>query len=320
MAVTLISYPVTISSGKVRNIFAGFNAVELEFKREDIAIINGDQSAGSNFRIYVAGDIRPSLNVGEWVYVYTEGTTYTYDGSFQIVELALDLTNTRIELDTAFIENTTGGYLNYKQNWFLESKLVSPTNSLVKKYPRELESNGNPNGVVRVNTSMLVDFLKNEILENSGEVIKGREDCKVMWREVWREDDTQVFALIDQDPIIITYAAEDAEIEQFINGFDVPKLYAGYPFYINLLHSVENTSERISVSFNELDINAANISLDNLIVDFDIADFGFLQANFEDKTKEIEGNTRFITFNANTSSLADYDPDDFESTDYETGT
>jgi len=317
MAVTLTSYPVTTSSGKVRNIFAGFDAVELGFKREDTAVISGDESSGGNLRIYGTGDFVSSLNVGEWVYINTSGATYTYNGSFQVIEVVLDLTNTRIELNLPFVEITTGGYCNYKQDWFLESKLVDPNNNLILKYPQLLQNDGNPNGVLEVNTSMIVDFLKNEILANSGVVENAREECKVMYREVWREDSTQSFILVDQEPIVIIYSAENSEIEDFISEFDVPRMYEGYPFYLNTLHSLENQVGRIAISFDELDINSDNINTDNLIANYNSGDYGIVQANFNDKTKVIEEDTRYITFNAYTSVLGDYDSGGYDSAGYE---
>lgn len=317
MSVVLTSYPVVTSSGKVRNIFAGFSAVELEFKREDIAIVDVTQGADNKILISIVGDFTASLNVGEWVYLNAVGATFTYDGSFQIITVVFNSPNTEITVDGDYIENATTGYTNYKQNWFLEAKLVDPDNNDVKVYPQLLQNDGNPNGVVEVNTSMLVDFLKNEILSISQEITEGRQECKVMYREVWREDDAQSFILVDQEPIIIIFSAEDSEIEDFTNQFEVPRMWDGYPFFLNMLHSLQNhVSERVAVTFDELDINKNDIINDNPLIDFGLSNFGILQANFNDNVKVIEDNTRFIRFNANTSGLADYETGDYVDTDY----
>lgn len=317
MAVTLTSYPVTTSSGKVRNIFAGFQKVELKFKREDAAIVGISSGVDSKVLISIATDITGSLNVGEWIYLYAEGATYTYSGSFQILTVAYSAPNTQITVDFDFIELSSSGYCNYKQNWFLESKLVDPVNNSILNYPSLLQNDGSPEGLIDVNTSMLVDFLKNELYEQSQEVISGRQYCNVMYRESWREDDTATFTLVNEDPIVIIYAAEDSEIEDFVSGFDLPRMYEGYPFWINMLHSLENhVSERVSVEFDELDINAIDITNDNALINFASTSFGILQANFNDNQKVIEDNTRFIRFNANTSDLADYETGDYNDTDY----
>lgn len=317
MAVTLTSYPVVTSSGKVRNIFAGFSAVELEFKREDIQIVDVSQGANNKILISILGDFTSDLNVGESVYLFAEGAAFTYDNSFKIITVAFASPNTEITVDGNFIEIASSGYTNYKQNWFLEAKLVSTINNDILVYPQLLQNDGNPNGVIEVNTSMLVDFLKNELLSSSQEITNARQECKVMFRESWREDDTDVFILVDQDPIIIIYAAEDLEIEDFVNGFEVPKIWEGYPFCINMLHSLENqVGERVAVSFDESDINKTNITLDNLLIDFSAFAFGILQTNFNDKQKVIEDNTRYIIFNANSSSSADYETGDYNDTDY----
>lgn len=317
MAVVLTSYPVTSSSGKVRNIFAGFSAVELTFKREDVQIVDVSQGANNKILISIVGDITASLNIGESVYLYSQGTNYLYDGSFQIITVVFSSPNTEITVDGEFIEVSTGGYCNYKQNWFLEAKLVNPTNNDILNYPQLLQNDGNPNGVIEVNTSMLVDFLKNEILTTSQEVTNSRQECQVMFRESWREDDTDTFALVDEDPIIIIYAAENSEIQSFVNGFETPKIWAGYPFYINMLSSLENLAgKRVSVSFDEIDINKTDITLNNPLIDFSPADFGILQANFNDNVKAIESNTRYIRFNANSSGAADFETGDFDDNDF----
>ena len=317
MAVVLTSYPVTSTSGKVRNIFAGFDSVELEFKREDSAIIDVAQGVDNKLLITVLGDLTTDLNVGEWVYINSPGATLTYSGSFQILTVVFSSPNTEITVNTDFIEVAALGYLNYKQNWFLEAKLVDPNNNLVLKYPQLLQNDGSPEGIIEVNTSMLVDFLKNEILETSQEVTGARNNCKVMFRESWREDDTQAFALVDDFQIIIIYAAENSEIQSFVNGFNEPRMWEGYPFYLNMLSSVENMAgKRAIVTFNELDINNDNIIIDNPLANFESSDFGLLQSNFNDNIKVIEANTRYITFNANDSGSADFETVDFNDTDF----
>ncbi len=319
MSVTLIKYPVVSESGKVKNIFAGFDAVEIEYKREDTQIASVTQGVDNNILIDVVGDITGSLNVGEWVYLHSAGSSFTYDGVYQIVSVVFATPNTEITVSGDYIESTTSGYCNYKQNWFLESKLVSPDNNDVKNYPSLLQNDGNPNGEVSVNTSMLVDFLKNDILESSQEVLTARQQCKLMYREVWREDDTAVFILEDQEPIIIIFAAENAEIEEFVNGFELPKMWEGYPTQINLLHSLQNyVGERVSVEFDELDINKNDISTSNSLFKFSGSKYGILQVNFNDNQKVIEDNTRYIRFNALTSNVADYSSADYKSGDYAT--
>lgn len=319
MSVVLTKYPVVTSSGKVRNIFAGFSEVELEFKREDIAIVDVSQGADNKILISILGDFTSDLNVGESVYLFSQGATFLYDSSFQIITVVFSSPNTEITVEGEFIEVTSSGYTNYKQNWFLEAKLVNIDNNDILNYPQLLQNDGNPNGVVEVNTSVLVDFLKNLILLSSQEITNARQDCKVMYREVWREDDTQAFVLVDQEPIIIIYSAENSEIEDFANGFDTPKIWEGYPFFINTLHSLENfVGERVSVTFDEVDINKDDITLDNQLINFSMSDFGILQTNFDDKIKVIEDNTRFIRFNANSTIEPDYLTGDYSDSDYST--
>lgn len=317
MAVTLTSYPVITSSGKVRNIFAGFDAVELEFKREDTAIVSVTQGVDNQILISIATDITNSLNVGEWVYLYSTGSAFVYDGVFQITGLAYSAPNTEITVNGDYIEAGSPGYCNYRQNWFLESKLVNPDNNDVNLYPSLLQSDGNPNGEVKVNTSMLVDFLKNDILTESGEITAARNQCNVMYRESWREDDTAIFTLVDDHPIVIIFSAENSEIEDFVNGFDSPIIWEGYPMVVNMLHSLQNyVGERVSIQFDELDINKDNITVGSLLANFSPTSYGILQANIRDNQQPVTVNTRFIRFNAITSDKADYETGDYNDSDY----
>ena len=319
MAITLISYPVTIFSGKVRNIFAGFAPVEIELSRKDIDIVSVSQGNDNKVLISVAGNIVSALKIGEWVYLYSETSTYIYDGSFQILGLTFSSPNTEITIDTEYIDGSSIGYCNYKQNWFLESKLVNVENNDILAYPQILQNDGNPNGQIFVNTSMLVDFLRNEMKTTSQQILKSRAKCKVMYREVWRENSTNSFTLIDEIPIIIIFAAENYEIESFVNGFDIPKIYDGYPFAINLIHSNENNvNERINITFDELDINKDPLTIYNPLFQFKNTDFGILQANFLDSPKIIDMSTHFLNYFAATSVLPDFETGDFDDNDFQT--
>ena len=73
MSVTLTSYPVVTSSGKVRNIFAGFQAVELEFKREDAVVVDVTQGANNKILISINGDIRSlTFKEAELIRIFAE--------------------------------------------------------------------------------------------------------------------------------------------------------------------------------------------------------------------------------------------------------
>jgi hypothetical protein len=318
MAVSLISYPVQIISGKMANLFPGFSPVEIEFKREDIQIISVSAGADNKILITVlAADVFGLIFPGEGLYLYAEGNTYTYDLSAKLITQTPGSPNWTFLIDAEFIEAAASGYMNFRQDWYLECKLVNEDNNSLLEYPALIQNDGTPSGIIKVNTSRMVDFLKNEILSTSQEVTNARKKCKLMYREVYRIHDTEVFVLLDDVPIIIVYAADEISPEKFLNKFEIPKMWAGYPFLINLAHSLENTTDSgIDVKFDELDINKDNLTLNNHLISFDVNKFGFLQSNFNDNIKTIEDNTRYIQFNAQTRSLIDYEDADYESTDY----
>lgn len=325
MSLTLISYPVTIESGIVKNTFPGFAEVELEFKREDIALVGLVSGLDNQIEITVAADIVSDVNVGESIYLNAIGATYEYDDSFEVLSISYGAPNTTILLKSQFIEIATTGYVNYKQNYFVESKLVDPDNNNVLAYPSLLSEDGTPEGIVKLNVSQVVDFLESSIFTTSQEITDGRAELKVMYREVWREDDTEVFILVGATPtvdndtvrIVIVHAADASEVETFVNDFEIPIMWEGYTFAMNLLHSAQNNvGKRVAITFDQLDINKNDINVDNPLTDFSPGDFGFLQANMDDNVNAIEDNTRFLNFKAVESDLADYETGDYNDTDY----
>lgn len=316
MSLTLTTYPVIASGGKINNAFAGFQEIEVEYKREDIQISGIASGAGSVVEITVSGNITSELNVGEWIYLYSKGLSYTYDLKAKVSSIVFSSPNTVIEIESPFIQITGSGYLNYKQNYFVEAKLVDKTDNNILIYPTLFSDNGTADGIVKLNVSQMVDLLKSEILENSGEKTKGRIQAKLMYREVWREDDTQAFILEDKEPIVVIYAADQPENEKFINSFDVPKVYAGYPFMINLLHTLENNvGERVKVTFDELDINKDILTANNQLHSFAASEFGILQTSFKDKVVPVS-ETAFIRFKATSIKEYDYATGDYNDTDY----
>jgi len=317
MSLTLIKYPVTIESGKVFNIFAGFQPVEIEFKREDITTFNVSSGVDNKILIEVVGDITSNLNIGEWVYLYAIGNTFIYDNSYKIIDLSYSSPNTGITVDGDFIEIASDGYLNYKQNYFVEAKIVDVSNNAVKLYPYLINDDGTASGVVKINVSGVVDYLNTEILQTSGQVNNNANRFKIMYREVYRENTGSAFVLLNQTPIIITRAAENSDPEKFVSKLETPKIWAGYPFNMSLLHSPENSfGLRLKVLFDQLDINQDVINSDNSLFSFIPNLKGFGQICFNDNQNIIDSNTKYIQFNLNSANLPDYDSIDYDSNDY----
>ena len=321
MAISLVSYPTTIESGKVFNIFPGFSAVEIELKREDIQIDNISSGVDNKVLITILStDLTSNLNVNEFIYLYSVGSSYEYNGVFKILDITLNVTDTEITVDADFIELTTSGYINYKQNYYVEYKLVNINNNNILQYPEMLSDDGNSEGIIKLNVSNPIDFIKTDFLETSGVLLKGQNIFQVMYREVYRENDTDLFTLIDETPIILVYSADSYEPEKFINSIEYPKMWAGYETIIAFLHSLNNNENlRVNVTFDELDINKDVLTSDNALFIFNENDYGILQVNFNDNVKAIESQTKYIKFNANTYELADYDIADYDEVDYVAG-
>jgi len=320
MGLTLTSYPVTVESGTVLNLFPGFKPIPIQFERVDVALISLGQGIDNKIEIVVSGDITLELNEGEWIYLFATGTTYDYNGSFQVISLVYGVGVTTILLDGDFIELSNSGYVNYKQNYFVELALVRYDNENILQYKGLLTDSGTPSGYINIDASPLVDGLKNDILDTSSEVETSRERCKIKYREVWREQQSNSYVFASSEyQLIICYAADDFETEKFINEFTEPRMYAGYPFVLAFSKSLDNNvGKDITVNFNELDINKDDITIDNQLKNYPQNIFGFCQANFNDNIVAIDDYTRYIEFELTTNDLFDYDSNDYDSNDYVT--
>ena len=320
MGLTLTSYPVTVESGTVLNLFPGFKPIPIEFERVDVALISLGQGIDNKIEIVVSGNVVIELNEGEWIYLFATGTTYDYNDSFQVISLVYGVGVTTILLDSDFIELSNSGYVNYKQNYFVEMALVRYNNENILQYKGLLTDSGTPSGSITIDASPLVDGLRNEVLSTSGEVETSRERCKIKYREVWREQQSNSYVFASSEyQLIICYAADDFETEKFITEFDEPRMYAGYPFIMTFSKSLDNNlGKDITVNFNELDINKDDITINNELKNYPQNIFGFCQANFNDNIVAIDDYTRYIEFELTTNDLFDYDSNDYDSNDYVT--
>ncbi len=134
MALTLITNPVETVGGVKHDIFAGFTDIEFVFKREDLTGVSITAGTGATIKIDAAG-LDTYLSVGDSVYVYAEGATYTYDKPGLVTVLDASY----IEVDIDFIEvASTNSYINYFINYYVDVQVVNASNTDVKIIPFSL--------------------------------------------------------------------------------------------------------------------------------------------------------------------------------------
>jgi len=256
--VTVESYPV-LSLGQ--NVFPGNSPVEIGFKREDIVVVDTEQGIDNTVIINLGSDITGSLNVGEYVYLSSE----IYETSSEVLE-----TNAAyIRIDTQWLgAGSTGGYLNYKQNWNIELDLVNPLNDAIKVLPFTLRDNGDNAGNVLIDLSIVNDLANIQVptFVAIAELTNQRTKFDIKWREIWRESLATVYTRIT-DPIIIITAKDQPTIEAFNNDFTEPEYYVGYKNGAVFIHSDVAPGFLTNVNFyyDELDINKAVIRANQLI-------------------------------------------------------
>lgn len=306
MSVTLIENPVVTEGGVVKNLFDGFGKVEFKFSRQDQEITGIGQGISNQILIQLAVDLSTYLNVGDSVYYYSEGATYTYDDVSQVVAI----TATTITLAGDFIETATGGYINYYRNYYLDVELVNEDNSDIKILPFSLRDDGDNQGNITIDVSIANDLNIQFFEFIQQELTDSRIIFKVQYREVW-DDTTGSFTLID-DRIILVYATQQPDLEAFINELDEPKLWLGYPYGVILVHSDENSDDdTIEITYDELDINQSDLVTDIGLGSLVATKEGFIFINI-DKDTVYNSATEYIKLNGTYAGEKFFSPSFFD--------
>jgi hypothetical protein len=310
MSLSITSHPVTTVGINTVNVFPGFKPINIIFSRQDLSITGITTSSGS-IKATVGTDLTASLFVGDFIYIYSAGATFTYDASYEV----LSISSTEIVLDGSYIEDSTGGYINYKQNYSVEMVLTNPSNFNVDLLGFTLKQTGTDAGIITFDTSIINDLNCQEFVEQltGREITEGRIKFNTKYREVWREDLTQVFINVN-NPIIAIFATETFTIEKFSNPFELPILYGGYPTGIGFIHSDSNNGgEVVKISYDELDINQDDITTNNSSIQFEDEAYGVLLTTTEDTSNIFNVNTKYIRLYAKLVKQTEYDAAEYSS-------
>lgn len=300
MSLALIDYPVKAVG---QNLFAGFSPIKIGFKREDIIIT--DTEIGVNNTVIVNFTFIPvnSIKIGEYIYLYSP--------PYNLVAEVLEVNVNFLRINTQWIGNTTGGYINYKQNWYAELEIINPENEDDKILPFTLQDDGNKEGVVIIDLSVINDLNALEVPFFDGapyEMADSRIKFDIRYREVWREDKVNSFTRIE-NPIIIIPAKTMGVIEEFNNKFDEPQYYKGYNNGAVFLHSDDAPSgdNRVVFYFDEKDRNKQVINPDQYIGQIDALEtYGRLFVAL--KNLVLLENTDYITLKIEGSGIPEYNP------------
>lgn len=307
MALTLVTNPVGEEDVK---LFAGFQPCEFIFKREDLAITSVTSGAGGA-KINHTGDLTSVLSAGDYVYLYSEGTNIVYDGSFEIISIVAG----EIDVDTAYIGEGTGGYVNYLKNYYVEMQCVSPTTEEGNLLPFSLQSDGEANGDISVDVSIINELNTQRGDIETGYIGESATEFEVRYREVY-DNSSNSFTLIDDKMLVMLYAINKPTEDVVLNRFDVPKIYLGYPAAIALAITARSAATTCELRYSELGINANELTTSSLGTQSASVN-GFLTWEWS-KNKEINSKTKYIEFNFDIVGTNDYDPNDYDPTEYKT--
>ena len=255
--VTVISYPVP-SPGQ--NVFAGNSPINIGFKREDLQILGTQQGINNTIIITVFINITAFINIGEYIHLKS--------GIYNVSAAVLEKSANQIRIDTQWLgSGTMGGYINYKQSWNIELDLVAPTNEAIKILPFTLRDNGDNEGNIVIDLSIVNDLAAISVpsFVSVAEMTAQRTKFDIKYREVYREA-TGVYTRIT-NPIIVIPAKEMGIIDAFNNDLLEPEYYVGYPNGAVYIHS--NTAPGfltdVNFYFDEYDQNKQLIRKNQLI-------------------------------------------------------
>ena len=305
MALTLVTNPVGSAASKV---FAGFQSVEFIFKREDLAI-TGVTAGTGGAKITVATNLTSYLVPGDTLYLYSEGTNYTYDLTAEI----LTITATEITVDAPYIETGTGGYINYFKKYYVELQCVHPTLPTVNLLPFNLQSDGDAAGNIKIDVSIVNDLNRQRGAIVQGLISESSQEFEVQYRQVYTGS-SESFTLVDNKRIILLYAIDEPEVEEILNNFDLPRLYLGYPSALTIVNMADAASAVVELKYNELDMNLNTVAVGTLsTIASDVN--GFLLWKWLG-TASVNEATHFIEFNLSVTATFDFLIGDFAHPDF----
>lgn len=305
MALTLITNPVGSGS---RKVFAGFLPCEFIFKREDLQITSVTAGTGGA-KINHAGDLTSYLSAGDSLYLYSEGSGYTYD----LVTQVKTIVSGEITVEAPYIVSGAGGYINYFKNYFIELQCVNPVLSEVNLLPFTFQSDGTPAGNIKIDVSAVNDLNRQRGVITEGIIEESIQEFEVKYRQVY-EGSAESFTLVDNKLVIMLYATETPPDEEILNAFDLPKLYLGYPGALVISNLEDAPSSTAQLVYNELDINnntVASGSLSALASDTS----GFLLWKWNPNAS-VNNATKYINFELNVNAIFDFAAGDFAYPDF----
>jgi len=310
MSLTLVSTPVDGNN----NIFAGYKPIEIEFSRQDNTITGVTQAAGNKVFITIPSvDLTGSILVGDFIYIYSEGSDFTYNYTGEVTSVTFNSPDTEVTIDREFIEIGAGGYVNYKQNYAVEMKLVNPDNDDIDLLGFDLKKTGTDAGQIIIDTNIINDDNDQDFPTTGRELEEGRVKYTFKYRETWREGPGGTFTTHDEN-LIAYYATKDDTLNIVSTPFDLPLFYSGYPIGGAVIHSDEGfAGGAIKITFDELDINQDDISTNNVLKEFNIGDYGVLFFSSLDTNAYLSQGTEYLRINVIDTTPTEFEPTEFSS-------
>lgn len=319
--ITLDSYPVVGTDGNYSNIFPSQKTLNAVFTRKDSLIDSISSGTDGNILITMTDDLETdSLSVGDYVSWYSEG----YGDNRSKVT---NLTGTNsFEVDKSFTTtNSTDGFVNYKQNWFLEVRYVSPDSVTDNQLAVEVLDDYSafyPNtlGVINANIALPSQLIEPELSITNGVNDNLSVSYKIQYRESYDDNRENTWVSPNYDgesidkKILLVHGTEDISEGFTDEGFI--KVYTRfYPLMYSFIHSDINDtgSTKISIIVTEYSMSQSEIS------SYEVSEIENMNgvAIIAMDTNSLDSSTAFLKFSYTIeTSNNQYDLTEYKGTEY----
>lgn len=315
MALTELSYPVTVSSGAYQNKFPSQDPLFLKLNRKDETISSISAGTDSKVRITIPGTF-VDIKVGQFVTWETDG--YSLRSSRVLVIVS----SSSIEVDVPFTSIiATNGFINYHRNYFVEARFVIPTSASNSQLAAEIITDysqipNQKNGNVNVPISQPADLLTPTFELVTGIVNGLFVEYKVQYRESYEGNREGLWVSPVEDiKIMLVHGARSLDVNEFPDSELTKRYVKEYPLVYSMVYSDVNDSGSnvFSVRLTQYDISKTELETNEIASIPDMNGFLLLVVD----TSTFNEDTRFVQFSSSKAvSASQYDPVRYDPTQY----
>ena len=304
------------------------NPVIYEFSREDLAVATTNVAAGLRVQVNTGVDLTGVLFKGDVVYLSSD----VYEADY--IVFSVDATS--VTLDTTYIADTVGGYINYLKNYRISTQIFnSETDQVLTTAAIQTRTTGagfaqiSYTAVLRAFVTSIDEFGYDVINEadlnaSFGFYIKVTELFTGSNTTVTIDDSASVYYIANAaKQLQELYGVNMGEYVPFVDGdpqakwltkFDRPVMWRDWPFDMSFIYPKELEFYEVYRKSVQYDVDGNQLADDEDILDS--TQTGYV--NRLTMVDPLETDTTEIVLSLITDGVlvGQYDPDDYDNADY----